>query len=44
MAPDGVAQEVLADLLAELERAGWSVVESGPGWYRRRLQRREPPS
>ena len=43
MAPDEVAQEVLADLLADLDRAGWSVVESGPGWYRRRLQRREPP-
>ena len=39
MEPDDRAQTVLADLLADLERSGWLVVETGPVWYRRRLQR-----
>jgi hypothetical protein len=42
MVADDRAQTVLADLLADLERAGWSVVETGPVWYRRRLQRSTP--
>jgi hypothetical protein len=42
MAPDDGARQVLTDLLGDLERAGWSVVESGPGWYRHRLERPRP--
>lgn len=42
MVPDDRAQRVLADLLANLERSGWVVVETGPLWYRRRLQRSTP--
>jgi hypothetical protein len=42
MAPDAAAERVLADLLVDLERAGWVVVESGPGWFRRRLRRPTP--
>jgi hypothetical protein len=37
--PDEQVQSALEDLLAELERSGWSVVERGPVWYGRRLQR-----
>jgi hypothetical protein len=43
MVADDHAQKVLADLLADLERSGWLVVEKGPVWYRRRLQRSTPP-
>jgi hypothetical protein len=39
MVPDDRAQEALADLLGDLEHSGWSVVETGPVWYHRRLQR-----
>jgi hypothetical protein len=39
MVPDDRAEKALADLLADLERAGWLVVETGPAWYRRRLKR-----
>jgi hypothetical protein len=42
MVADDRAQKVLADLLADLERSGWLVVETGPVWYRRRLQRSTP--
>jgi hypothetical protein len=38
-APDAAALQVLADLLADLERSGWKVVASGPAWYERRLER-----
>jgi hypothetical protein len=44
MSPDDAARRVLAELLLDLERAGWSVAESGPGWYRRRLHRPIPSS
>jgi hypothetical protein len=37
--PDAQVQRALESLLAELERFGWSIVESGPVWYQRRLQR-----
>ena len=37
--PDDRAQSVLADLIADLERSGWLVVETGPVWYRHRLRR-----
>ena len=33
------AQRALADLLAELERDGWTVVSDGGIWYQHRLQR-----
>jgi hypothetical protein len=36
------AQSVLAGLLTDLERSGWLVIETGPDWYRRRLQRTMP--
>lgn len=37
------AQRVLSDLLADLERSGWLVVETGrPIWYHRRLHRTTP--
>lgn len=39
---DDRAQRVLADLLADLERSGWLVVETGPAWYRCRLRRFKP--
>jgi hypothetical protein len=42
MAPDDAAQRILDDLLVDLERAGWVAVESGPGWFRRRLRRPTP--
>jgi hypothetical protein len=37
-APSASAQRALADLLAELERRGWTVVLDGPIWYQHRLQ------
>jgi hypothetical protein len=37
--PDDRARQALSDLLADLERAGWSVAETGPVWYQHRLQR-----
>ncbi len=37
--PGDQIQRALENLLAELERSGWSIVESGPVWYRHRLQR-----
>jgi hypothetical protein len=42
MVPDDRAQSALADLLADLERSGWSVVATGRVWYQRRLQRSTP--
>jgi hypothetical protein len=42
MVPDDRAQRVLTDLLADLERSGWLVVETGPAWYQCRLQRSTP--
>jgi hypothetical protein len=39
LVPDDRARRALADLLVDLERSGWSVVETGPDWYRRRLRR-----
>jgi hypothetical protein len=38
-APNAAAHEALAGLLAQLERANWHVVETGPGWHDRRLER-----
>jgi hypothetical protein len=43
MAPDDHVHGVLSDLLADLERSGWSVVDTGPLWYSRRLHRSAPP-
>jgi hypothetical protein len=42
MVPDDRAHEILSDLLAELARSDWSVVDNGPVWYRRRLHRSAP--
>jgi hypothetical protein len=44
LTPDDRARRELSQLLAGLERQGWTVVETGPVWYRRRLERRESPS
>ena len=38
-APNATADEALAALLAQLERADWHVVETGPRWHDRRLER-----
>jgi hypothetical protein len=40
--PEDCVHRVLSDLLADLERSGWSVVDTGPVWYRRRLRRPAP--
>ena len=37
--PGAGAQRALADLLAELERGGWTVVSDGGIWYQHWLQR-----
>jgi hypothetical protein len=37
--PTPQAEHALAALLANLERAGWTVASSGPTWYRHRLER-----
>jgi hypothetical protein len=37
--PSADALRALADLLAELERDGWTVVSDRPVWYQHRLQR-----
>jgi hypothetical protein len=38
-APNAGAQRALADLLAELEQGGWTVVSGGASWYQHQLQR-----
>jgi hypothetical protein len=38
-APTAKAQEALSELLGGLEHSGWRVVETGPAWYERRLER-----
>jgi hypothetical protein len=40
--PDAGAEQALSDILAGLQPHGWSVVETGPVWYRRRLRRSTP--
>jgi hypothetical protein len=40
--PNAGAQRALAELLAELERAGWTVVQDRPIWYQNKLQRLAP--
>jgi hypothetical protein len=37
--PTAQAEHALAALLANLERAGWTVASAGPIWYRHRLER-----